>query len=369
VTRPRNLVLAALVLVALAAAAAAVGVTSAAFRGTTSNPTSSFSAKRVFPGTRTTASWTIRDAAGGGAETNADDPFAVTGDSRVKANGTNWATTFSATKYLELDYDSHLPAGLAASGVTFNFRIVGATTTDNICWYVATYVKSTGTLISDHGSGSATCAVNPASPATVSLSELTATDQVNDLTVRIYVRDATATRTTNVDVATVTGTYLSTAFTQNEISFNDFSSGASVRTAWSLWSDADTTSYTTANWGNSFSTSRYVRLVLGNLGIPTGATITAATLKFSYHAVSTTISWYCDVLSGGSTIGTHGSTTTPISSTASTTTPQADSVPLAEVNSVARANDVTVKAYMKSSTNNRAAVLDKVTLDVTWYLD
>jgi hypothetical protein len=368
VTRPRNLVLAALVLAGLAAGA--VAVTYSAFHGTTSNPTSSFSAKRVFPGTRTTASWTIRDAAGGGAETNADDPLAVSGDGLVKTNGTNWATTFSATKYLEFDYDGHLPAGIAASGATFNLRIVGATAADTICWYVATYVKSTGTLITDHGSGSATCAANPASPATVSLSELTTTDHVNDLTVRVYVRDATAARKSNVDVATVTGTYLSTSFTQNEISYNDFSSGASVRTAWTLWSDADSTSYTTAGWGTAFAGTKYVRLVLGSLGIPTGATVTAATLTFAYHsATGSTISWYCDVLSGGSTIGTHGSSTTPISSTASTTTPQTDSVSLSEVNTVARANDVTVKAYMKSSTNNKAALLDKVTLDVTWFLD
>jgi hypothetical protein len=368
VTRRRNLVLAALVLSGLVAGA--VAVTYSAFHGSTSNPTSSFSAKRVFPATRTTSSWTIRDAAAGGAETDADDPFAVSGDSLVKANGTNWATTFSATKYLELDYDGHLPAGLAASGATFNFRIVGATATDNICWYVATYTKSTGTLISDHGSGSATCAANPASPATVSLSELTTTDQLDDLTVRVYVRDATAARKTNVDVATVTGTYLSTAFTQNEVSYNDFSSGASVRTSWALTSAADTTAYTTAGWGTAFSSTRYVRFVLGNLDIPTGATVTAATLTFAYRSVTaSTISWYCDVLSGGSTLATHGSSGTPISSTTSTTTPQSDGVTLTEINSAARANDTTVKAYMKSSANNKAAQIDQVTIDVTWYLD
>jgi hypothetical protein len=363
----RNALLAALVLAGLAAGA--VAVTWSAFTGTTSSPAGSFSAKRVFPGTRTTASWTIRDASGGGAETDADDPFAVSGDSLMKTNGTNWATTFSATRYLEFDYDGHLPAGLAASGVTFNFRIVGATAADNICWYVATYAKSTGALISDHGSGSATCAVNPASPATVSLSELTTTDQVDDLTVRVYVRDATGARKTNVDVATVTGTYLSTSFTQNESSFNDFSSGASVRTTWALWAGADTASVTTGGWSTAFGASRYARAVLG-LDVPAGATITSATLTFAYHsATGSTISWYCDVVSGGSTIGTHGSSTTPISSTSSITTPQTDSFALTEVNSAARANDLAVKAYMKSSSNNKAAVLDEVTLAVTWYLD
>jgi hypothetical protein len=368
VTRRRNVVLAALVLAALAAGA--VAVTYSAFHGTTSNPTSSFSAKRVFPATHTTSAWTVRDAAGGGAETNADDPFAVSGDSLVKTNGTNWATTFSATKYLELDFDGHLPAGIAASGVSFNFRIVGATVSDNICWYVATYTRSTGTLINDHGSGSATCAANPASPATVSLTELTTTDQVDDLTVRVYVRDATAARKTNVDIATVTGTYLSTSFTQNEISYNDVSSGASVRTSWGLWSAADTTSYTTVGWGTAFSGTKDVRFVLGGASIPTGATITSATLTFAYRSVTgSTISWYCDVVSGGSTIATHGSSGTPISSTSSTTTPQPDSVPLTEVNSVARANDVTIKAYMKSSVNNKAAQIDQVTLDVIWSLD
>ena len=110
--------------------------------------------------------------------------------------------------------------------------------------------------------------------------------------------------------------------------------------------------------------------MLGSLDVPTGATVTAATLTFAYRSVTgSTISWYCDVLSGGSTLATHGSTGTPISSTSSTTTPQSDGVTLTEINSAARANDTTVKAYLKSSTNNKAAQIDQVTIDVTWYLD
>ncbi len=362
----RSLILIGVVLLALAAGA--VGLTWSAFSGTTSNPTSSFSAKRVFPAQRTTYSWTIRDASGGGAETNADDPLSVGGDGLTLTNGTNWATTFSAAKYLEFDLDSHLPAGIAVSGVNFNFRILGVTTGDNICWYAATYVNSTNTLITDHGSGSAQCVSGAYANQTVALPELTSTDQLNDLTVRIYVRDVTAARKTTIDLAKVTSTYLSTGATQYETTFRD-NSGGGVTTVWSLYDGADATSYQIAsNVTTAFGATRYIKFKSAG-DLPSGAVVTSATLTIVLHSSTNVQSCYYTeaYTSGGATLlGTHPTSGSP--NCVPNTTPTTTTASFPEITTAAQANDLTWKVYMRNA-GSRKLVFDQVKLDLNWYLN
>lgn len=362
----RSLILIGVVLLALAAGA--VGLTWSGFSGTTSNPTSSFSAKRVFPAQRTTYSWTIRDASGGGAETNADDPLSFGGDGLTRTNGTNWATTFNAAKYLEFDLDPHLPAGIAVTGVNFNFRILGVTTGDNICWYAATYVNSTNTLITDHGSGSAQCVSGAYSNQTVALPELTSTDQLNDLTIRIYVRDVTAARRTTIDLATVTTTYLATGATQYETTFRD-NSGGGVTTVWSLYDGADATSYQIANnVTTTFGATRYIKFKSAG-DLPSGAVVTSATLTIVLHSSTNVQSCYYTeaYTSGGATLlGTHPTSGSP--NCVPNTTPTTTTASFPEITTAAQANDLTWKVYMRNA-GSRKLVFDQVKLDLNWYLN
>jgi hypothetical protein len=363
-SRRRGLLL--LAVIALAAIAGGVAVTYGAFRGTTSNPASNFNAKRVFPAQRTTYSWTIRDASGGGAETNADDPFVLAGDALTRQDATTWATTFGA-KNAEWNYDGHLPAGIAVSGVNFNLKLVGVTATDNICVYVATYVNSTNTLISDHGAASAVCDATGAQRQ-VSLPEITTTDQLNDLTVRAYVRDATAARRTNIDLATVTATYLSKAATMNETIFQD-NSGAGATNPWSLFDGADATAYTiAANVTNAFGAARYVKFKTVS-DLPAGAVVTGATLTIVFRSSTNVQScYYTEAYSnGGATLlGTHPTAAAPncvANATAATTTAS-----FPEVTTDTQANDLTWKVYLRNA-GNRKLVFDQVKLDLSWYLD
>lgn len=363
-SRRRGLIL--LAVLTLAAIAGAVAVTYAAFRGSTSNPTSNFTAKRVFPAQRTTFSWSIRDQSGGVAETNADDPFALAGDALTRQNATNWATTFGV-KNAEWNYDSHLPAGIAVSGVNFNLKLVGATATDNICVYIATYVNSTNTLISDHGAASAVCN-NTGAQRQVSLPEITTADQLNDLTVRAYVRDATAARKTDIDLATVTATYLSQVATMNETSFQD-NSGAGVTNPWSLFDGADATAYTiAANVTNAFVAARYIKFKTAS-DLPAGAVVTGATLTIVFRSSTNVQScYYTEAYSNGGVtlLGTHPTAAAPncvANSTALTTTAS-----FPEVTTAVQANDLTWKVYMRN-VGNRKLVFDQVKLDLTWYLD
>jgi hypothetical protein len=363
-SRRRGLLL--LAIVGLAAIAGAVAVTYAAFRGTTSNPTSNFNAKRVFPAQRTTYSWTIRDASGGAAEANRDDPLAVAGDGRTLANGTAWATTFGAQN-AEWNYDSHLPAGIAVTGVNFNLKLVGQTATHNICVYVATYVNSTNTLISDHGAGSAVCN-NTGAQRAIALPELTTTDQLNDLTVRAYVRDATAAGRTNIDLGTVTATYLGTAVTMNETSVVD-NSGTPATAVWSLFNGTDATAYTiAASVTTVFGAARYIKFKTDS-DLPAGAVVTAATLTVVFRS-STNIQscYYTEAYTNAGTtlLATHPTAAVPncvANSTRATTTAS-----FPEVTSDVQANDLTWKLYLRNA-GNRQLVFDQVKLDLTWYLD
>ena len=358
-----------LALVVLAVIAGAVAVTYSAFRGTTSNPTSSFNAKRVFPAQRTTYSWTIRDASAGGAEANNDDTLAVAGDTRTRVNATAWATTFG-TKNAEWNYDAHLPAGIAVTGVNFNLKLIGVTTTDNICVYVATYVNSTNTLISDHGAGSAVCNTTGAQ-RTVALPEITTTDQMNDLTVRAYVRDASGARTTTIDLGTVTATYLARAVTMNETSFQD-NSGTGVTNVWSLFDGADATAYTTSSVTTAFAAARYLKFRTAS-DLPTGAIVTAATLTIVFRSTTAGVTscYYTEAYSnaGATLVATHPTAAVPNCVTGTTRLTTTASFP--QVTTAVQANDLTWKVYVRNggAFGSRFLVFDQMKLDLTWYLD
>ena len=120
----------------LVVAGAAAGVTLAAFSATTSNPTSSFSSKRVYAGNRTTSAWVVEDAADGSAADATQDVAVV--DGTLYATG-NWGLGFASNRFVDFRFNSPLPAGVSAAGVVFNVDLRSNSILEAACFYVEVY--------------------------------------------------------------------------------------------------------------------------------------------------------------------------------------------------------------------------------------
>jgi hypothetical protein len=371
--RSRRLRLALAVVAAAAIGATVVGISSATFTSTTSNPTSSFGAKRIFPRIRSTSAWTIRDASGGGAETNSDDALSYATDLRTTTTG-NWANAFNTSRYLEFDFSGSTPSGVSVSSAQFNFNWASNAATETSCVYIAVYRASTSTLLNTYGSsGSPLACANTLTPNQTinqSISDVvTTTTTLNDLRVRVYAYESNA-KGIKVDRATVTGSTAYGNFTLYEKIYRDASTGTATTTNWGVATSGDSGAYTNvSNWATSFAAGRYLKFTF-DPGVATGSVITTATVDFRYKAATNgdTICWYFETYNGLTLLGTHGSSGTPVSCNA-TTSYSTDNVSLSELTSVADANALTVKAYVKDSTGTRKMSLDLVQLNVTYYLN
>ena len=122
-----------------------------------------------------------------------------------------------------------------------------------------------------------------------------------------------------------------------------------------------------SGWGTSFDSGRYLALTFPAY-VPTGAEVSGATFRFAYRSLdgAGTTCYYIDVYSGGSLIGSHGSPGAPVSCNSGGGY-VSDSISLPEVDSVAIANDVTVRVYMTNSAGARSQV-NLGTLGVDWDL-
>lgn len=362
--------------VVVGAAAAAFVSTSVALAAFTSTVTgggvAAYSTKRIFAGVRSTSAWTIRDASGGGAEANNDDALSYSGDGRTTTTGSAWTTTFSATRYLEFDFNSALPDGLAVSSPQLNLRMASTNNASSLCFYVEVYRVSTATLIGTHGSSGTPYACNSGTTQTttnVPLAEVSTTTIANDLRVRVYITDSKS-KTSATDMVTVTGSTPYSSFTAYEKIYRDNSSGGAGTTSnWGVATSADGANYLTAStWATTFSTSRYVKFTF-DPGVPTGAVISSASLDFFYRSNSLgQTCWYSETYNGATLLGTHGSSGTPTSCVTGNTTFSTDNVALGELTNVADANALTVKVYMKDSLLAKAQI-DLVRLNLNYYLD
>ena len=113
--------------------------------------------------------------------------------------------------------------------------------------------------------------------------------------------------------------------------------------------------YTSSSaWATSFSPSRYLAVDFPAY-VAAGSVVAGATFTHTYRSASSgdTTCYYLEVYQGATLIGTHGSAASPLScnSTWSWTT---DVVPLPEVNTVARANNVRVVLYVRNSGAGRS---------------
>ena len=237
-TRTPGFVVLLAVLTATAGLAAVVGLglpgTTAYF--TNQQPAAAnLGAGRIFRDEREMYGWAVTDVSSG-SSTDGSAGFAFASDSRHFSTYT-WPAAFDSARYIELDLNSPLPAGLTASSVSLSIRFAGDSGGASACLYVELRRISTGGVLSSHGSsgsplgcatGTSYTTVNP------SLSAVTDTDIGNDLRIRIYGRDAGASGVMRLDQVVVDGSTPYSSFTLYPILSRDHHDGQDDLIRWGL---------------------------------------------------------------------------------------------------------------------------------------
>jgi parallel beta-helix repeat protein len=308
----------------------------------------------------------LRDASAGGAEKAASDPLAFA-DGRTMATGA-FATSSSPTRYLEFVMNAPLASGAAVSGakVRLTFASAGGTGSGNACMYFEVRRASSGALLGTHGSASApaACSAGAALKATAtSVPEVSTSAVADDLKIRVYGWE-TGGKAWKVDLATVTGSVPNLSFTLYRRTLVDRSTGTATTKPWSLEAAGDGSTYRAASaWGAAFAPTRYLKLQFPAYA-PSGATVAGAVLAHAYRSAGAgTTCVYLEVYTGTTLIGTHGSAASPLSCAGSSTV--TDTVPLPEVDTVAEANALVVKVFVRSSASGRS-LHDRATLTVSF---
>jgi hypothetical protein len=137
---------------------------------------------------------------------------------------------------------------------------------------------------------------------------------------------------------------------------------------WPLVATDGTTYTTVGNLATTFNAARYLKFT-PNQAVPAGAAISGAQVQFAYKSATAgdTTCWYFEVYNGTTLIGTHGSSSTPVSCNA-TTSYVTDTVSTPEVDTEAEANSLVLKAYVRNS-GARKASIELVQVDLNYYLD
>lgn len=354
--------LTALVVLGLLSAGVALG----SFSRATSNGFS-IATDRVFPGQRTSSVWSMIDS-GDGSASNISSSTSFTDGSAFTTG--NWSNAFSSTRYFEVAYANPLPGGVSVSSVEFDFTFAANNAADTACYYIEVYKESTSTLLATHGSSGSpvACVTGTTQTATtVSLPEITSSDQANDLRVRIYAKDS-GNRALLIDLATVIGASYSN-FTLYNLLVRDRSTGTQTTSAGGLVTSGDGTTLTSTAWANAFSATRYFSMNFLDW-MPTDAAVSAFDFQLKYHSGTngSNACWYLEVYNYSNVlIGTHGSSASTISCNSSNTTFATDTVSLPEVNTGIEGNSLLLKLYFKSS-GSSTVVFDNAQIRSTWSL-
>ena len=305
--------------------------------------------------TITTSAWDVRDVSTATSVDESAQP-AFSGDGRTFNTG-NWATAFSSTRYIEFDSNTTMPSGKSVSGASFNYRRAASNAGDTTCFYFEVLRISTGAVLGTHGSAASPvgCVTGTTlTTTTTSLPEITTTDLLNDARIRIFGRSS-GSRAMTIDLATLSGSAGSTPFTLYTKRYVEAAGGGTPAAFPYAHVAQDGTAFQAGgNWATSFQATRYLQFTFPSY-VPSGATVTGATLRHAYRSVTNgnNACWYAEAYSGGSLIATYGSSTTPIGCNSSSTTWVTDSVSMPAVNSVARANDLTVRLYFRGTANGQ----------------
>jgi hypothetical protein len=318
----------------------------------------------------TTSGWDLRDASSG-VESNKSASYAFQ-DAILLPTGL-WPSAFSTTRYFDFDPNAPLPAGFSVSGANFNFRYAAAAAGETACYWFEVRSISTGLPITGGTHGGSSSPVDCTTGTTqksvsTPIPELDTTNEANDLRIRVYGRES-ASKAMNIDLATISGTANSTAFTLYTNSYTDAAAGApGTTTQWALAASGGATYTSAAIWSTSFSSTRYLKLTFPSY-VPSTATVSGATFKMNYRPVTSgsthNACYWFDVTAGTSPVVAHGSTAAPVSCE-STSTYQADSWSLPEIDTPAEANSVVVKVYFRVSTSATQTNHDLGTLTINY---
>jgi hypothetical protein len=192
-------------------------------------------AGRIFRANRDTIAWTVTDKSSG-SSTDGSAGFAYAGDSRYFAT-VAWPAAFDSARYIELDLNSPLPAGLTVSSGQLSLRFAGDSAGASVCVYVELRRISSGALLSSHGSsGSPLGCTTGTTYATLTplLSAVTDTNFGNDLRVRIYGRDTGASGPIRLDQVVVSGSTPYASFTLYPLLTRDVHDGRTDLIRWGL---------------------------------------------------------------------------------------------------------------------------------------
>lgn len=356
--------------VAVGAAVAMFVTTSAALAAFSSLDSNgaTLSTKRIFAGVRSAWPSDVRDASGGAAETNSSDVLSYADGLTVTTK--NWSSAFAATRFDDFDFSGGRPAAVPVTSATFNFTFAPSRSNDDACFYVEVRRASTNALLGTHGSSGSpsACSTGSTVAATVSVSsEVTNTDIANDLRIRVYANNSTN-RPLKIDLASVSITTPWFTTTLFEKRWDDEANAAAAVVLWPFVA-TDGTAYTTVgNLATAFNAARYLKFT-PNQAVPAGAAISSAQVQFAYKSATNgdTTCWYFEVYDGATLIGTHGSSGTPVSCNA-TTSYVTNTVSIPEVDTVAEANSLVLKAYLRNS-GSRKASIELVQVDLSYYLD
>jgi len=345
--------------------------TSAAFAAFTSLATdggASLSTQRIFAGTRSAWPSDVRDASGGAAETNSSDTLSYADG--TTATTKSWSSAFGATRFDDFDFSGGRPAAVAVTSATFNFTFAPSRSNDGACFYVEVRRASTNALLGTHGSSGSpsACSTGTTVSATVSISaEVTSTDDANDLRLRVYANNSTN-RPLKIDLASVSITTPWFTTTLFEKRWDDEANAAAAVVLWPFVATDGTAYMTVGNLATAFNAARYLKFT-PNQAVPAGAAISSAQVQLAYKSATNgdTTCWYFEVYNGATLIGTHGSSGTPVSCNA-TTSYVTNTVSIPEVDTVAEANSLVLKAYVRNS-GSRKASIELVQVDLSYYLD
>jgi hypothetical protein len=191
-------------------------------------------ASRIFRDERTTTAFSVSDASSGSA-VDQSSPIAFASDGRYFLSR-SWPSAFDVARYLELEPNAPLPAGLAVNNAMLNLRVASDSGTGSLCVYVELRRASTNELLSTHGSTGSplTCTTGTSWAAlSMSLGAVMTTDIANDLRVRIFASDSAA-GALRVDQATVTGDTPYVSFTLYPILTRELYSGQTELLRWGL---------------------------------------------------------------------------------------------------------------------------------------
>ena len=303
----------------------------------------------------TTGAWHVSDAS---SDTPADataEP-AVAGDSLMYRSD-RFDTFFATSRYIDFDFAASLHPGQAVTGAAFTLRFAAQGVAHIACFYFEVRSASTGAVLGTHGSAllPVGCVTGLLQQTfTTSVAELTTSDLANDARVRVFVSQS-ASRAIDVDRATLGATVALTPVTLHAREWTDAADTSPATTTWPLAAEDATAYQVSANWATTFTAGRYLEVGFPAF-VPAAATVRSATFRHVQRPANAgaTACWYAEVWSGGSLIGTHGSAASPISCVTGAGW-SADSVSLPEVNSPARANDLSVRIIERvtGSTNRR----------------